>query len=253
MSNGINDDRITPRAYVTSGYLEYQKKYAENPRESDKKLLALLERAEPRLVDGGKWHGALLDIGCSNGNFLRFLTRCHPDLKCTGGELFPEIIERNSRDAEMRHIEFREMDLLSMNDSEKYDVVVANAILFRFGDRDFEIAIKNLSNALRPGGLFLCFEWVHPFEQLLSITEYTKEQPQGLILHMRSYSSYRVFLNDCGLTDVQFEPFEIPIDLPRSEDTESMITFTVRTSEGRRLNFRGALYQPWCHVIAKKA
>ena len=46
-----------PRDYVTGKYLEYQKRYAQKMRESDRVMLRLIEdvvSSEPRLVGGGK-------------------------------------------------------------------------------------------------------------------------------------------------------------------------------------------------------
>jgi hypothetical protein len=33
---------------------------------------------------------------------------------------------------------------------------------------------------------------------------------------------------------------------------EDLNSYTVKTETGDRLLFRGALYQPWCHMIAHK-
>ena len=64
---------------------------------------------------------------------------------------------------------------------------------------------------------------------------------------------------ESGFDDVQFAPFEIPIDLPRGRtvgDNESgfedLNSYTVRSEAGDRLLFRGTLFQPWCHLIARK-
>lgn len=252
MNQRANDDRVTPRSYVTGDYLEYQKKYSQNPRESDKTLLRLMESADSRLAGQTGWAGEVLDIGCSNGNFLKYLVHMHPALRCTGGELFREIIASNLQDPYLKNLTFREMDVLWMEEKETFDIVIANAVLFRFTDTQFNAAVRNLAAVLRPGGFFFCFEWVHRFDQLLTITEVTKGQPQGLLLHMRSFENYRAVLGDNGLQNVRFEPFEIPIDLEASDNAEHLGTFTVRTDEGKRLNFRGALHQPWCHVVAEK-
>lgn len=252
MNQRANDDRVTPRSYVTGDYLEYQKKYSQNPRESDKTLLRLMERIDSRLTSQSGWAGKVLDIGCSNGNFLKYLGHMHTALRCTGGELFKEIVDSNLRDPDLKNVAFREMDVLRMEEKDTFDIVIANAVLFRFNDTQLNLAVRNLAAALKPGGFFFCFEWVHRFDQLLTITEVTKGQPQGLLLHMRSYQNYRSILGDNGLQNVRFEPFEIPIDLEVSDNVEHLGTFTVRTDEGKRLNFRGALYQPWCHVVAQK-
>jgi hypothetical protein len=45
----------------------------------------------------------------------------------------------------------------------------------------------------------------------------------------------------------------IPIDLPEPEDKSGdPITYTVKLENGNRICMRGSLYQPWCHLVARK-
>ena len=250
MTQDINDDRITPLSYVTGAYMDYQRKYADNPRESDKKLLALIEETAPDTL--ARAGSRILDIGCSNGNFLRYLHRRHPSLSCCGADLFSEIIEDNIRNPELQGINFFVGDVRKLESINGLDVVVANAVLSRFSDAEFEASIASLSRTLKPGGHLFCFEWVHPYEQMLAIREFSLEQPQGLTLHLRPYSNYSSVLKGNGFADIRFDPFEIPVDLPVPASNADLATHTVRTETGKRLNFRGALYQPWCHVVARK-
>jgi hypothetical protein len=54
-----------------------------------------------------------------------------------------------------------------------------------------------------------------------------------------------------GFKSVVFEPFEIAIDLPFSGLEGNPISYTKTTEEGKRMQFRGVLYQPWCHLVAQ--
>jgi hypothetical protein len=60
-----------------------------------------------------------------------------------------------------------------------------------------------------------------------------------------------------GFDDVRVEPFDIPIDLPKPQITGTdadLMTYTVRDAvTGRRLMYRGDLFQPWAHIVARKA
>src|SRR5882672_9444997 len=62
-----------------AGYNEYQSKYANEMRESDRVILGLI-------ADHGRG-STLLDIGCSTGNLLRHIKRAFPALALTGGDL----------------------------------------------------------------------------------------------------------------------------------------------------------------------
>ena len=44
----------------------------------------------------------------------------------------------------------------------------------------------------------------------------------------------------------------MPFDLPRPTEEKDVTSYTEHTKDGRRLSFRGSLFQPWCHVTAKK-
>lgn len=58
-------------------------------------------------------------------------------------------------------------------------------------------------------------------------------------------------LAEAGFSNPDYRPFVLPIDLPLKNDGE-LVTYTVAIDGGQRLPFRGALSQPWCHLVAKK-
>ncbi len=90
------------------------------------------------------------------------------------------------------------------------------------------------------------------FEQELAIFERSRVDPIGTTLHMHPYSRARAAYGGAGFDELEFRPFEIPIDLDRPVDDAEITTHTVRTETGARLLFRGTLHQPWCHFVARK-
>lgn len=99
----------------------------------------------------------------------------------------------------------------------------------------------------------LAFEWLHPFEhQDIVITETTMGHPEGLRICFRPMKRVEGILRSAGFKKVEFRPFDIPIDLPMRGYDQEVFSYTVRSAEGRNLCFRGALSQPWCHMIAEK-
>jgi SAM-dependent methyltransferase len=240
-----------PREYVTGEYLEYQKKYAKNIRESDKVLIRLIRKAvqgEPPRAEGPR----LLDIGCSNGNLLLHLKNALPGVEYFGGDLFPEIVEHCRNNPDLAGVPFEVMDIRDLGDQPRFDMVVANAILSRFRDDEFARSISAISRVTRPGGWFFTFEWFHPFEQEVEIFERSGPHPEGLTLIFRPYSRVAGILKQRSYRNIEFHPFSIPIDLPKPNDPGDISTYTIRTDDGERLNFRGCLYLPWCHVVARK-
>ena len=85
-------EHLAPQEYCTGSYLEYQKKYAQDIRESDKVLLKLV--GDILASDFAEKQGpVLMDMGCSNGNLLLHLKRAFPQLEYQGSDVFPEIID----------------------------------------------------------------------------------------------------------------------------------------------------------------
>jgi hypothetical protein len=62
---------------------------------------------------------------------------------------------------------------------------------------------------------------------------------------------------DAGFGDVEVTQFDIPIDLPKpvpNGTDADLMTYTVRdATTGRRLMYRGSLYQPLAHIVAQRA
>jgi hypothetical protein len=116
-------------------------------------------------------------------------------------------------------------------------------------DEGFQKAGRCIFETLAPGGVFVCFDLFHPWEQDLAIVEKSRAFPEGLPLHFRSYASVTALLQKAGFAKMEFHPFQIPIDLPKP-DLNQITTFTEKLADGSRLQFRGCLSQPWNHLVA---
>lgn len=249
-------ENFSYREYVTDeqflrDYNAYQAKYAKQMRESDKVLVRLIREL---LARGGAGAGQprLLDIGCSTGNLLLHMKRLLPDVALTGGDLAESSLAECRANPELGGIEFKALDILKLPADVRYDVIAVNAVLYMMEDQQFEQALKSMAAALQPGGALAVFDFFHPFEQDLSIMEASKTHPKGLRLRFRPMSLATRSLKAAGFTNPQFRPFTLPIDLARNPDDSELITYTVLTSEGVRLPFRGTLFQPWCHLTATR-
>ena len=241
-------DYVDNNAHM-SHYRQYQRRYAENMRESDKALVKLVKE----IVDANPGKSLdLLDIGCSTGNLLRHLKRHIPGLKLTGGDLAAGILEGCRQDLDLTGIHFEKMDLQDLEIEARFDIITVNAVLYIFRAEEFRTAIANISMALKPGGWFLTFDVFHPFEQELAIMEKSKMHPAGHMMHFRPYSQVRSVLETNDFTNITFRPFEIPIDLPRTAGHEDISSYTMRLDSGGKLIFRGVLVQPWCHLAAQR-
>jgi len=227
---------------LLKSYNEYQARYSKTIRESDKVLLGLIAKQfSPK---------TLLDIGCSTGNFLSHVRSAFPDMKLTGGDVADSSLAICRAKPNFAEGDIKRMDITGIEGS--YDVVVSNALTSIVDDDIFERGMKSIGRALNPGGTFISFEWMHPFDgQSIAIKETTANYPDGLWLYFRPYASVRRALTAAGLGSIEFEEFDIPIDLA-FPGPDSVQTYTVKDEGGKRMNFRGILYQPWAFVTAKK-
>lgn len=232
-------------------YNDYQRKYADEPRESDKVLLRLVGEALAQR-DADASAARLLDIGCSTGNLLRHLGRCFPHLSLTGAELAESSLDVCRADPSLAGVAFERLDMLALPPDGSFDIIVANAVGFCLDYAEYTTAMQSVAAALAPGGTYLAFEWLHPFNQDLKITETTVSHPVGLNIYSRPMKRVRALLLAAGFSEVRFQPFVIPIDLPRTDPDGDMISYTIADELGERLCFRGSLYQPWCHLVAIK-
>jgi SAM-dependent methyltransferase len=247
----------TYREYVSNKehmreYSEYQKRYATQVRESDKVLIELVHGLvqEHAGADGSP---ALLDIGCSTGNLLRHLKYLVPGVTLWGGDLAREVVEACQQDPELAGIHFAEMNAVELGLEGRFNLVVANAILGALGEAECDRTLASVARALRGRGWLLAFDWFSPFEQELTVVERSRAFPGGLTWSVRSYTRMKKALAEAGFGPPRFLPFYMPIDLPRPEDAASVRSYTVPTADGKRLSFRGAFCQPWCHLVVQKA
>lgn len=216
-------------------YLRYQEKYKTTIRESDKVILQLLTGTT----------GELLDIGCSSGNLLRFLSNLHPHLKLHGGDISDTSIGLCRKDESLNGIEFKVTDIFRLP-TKSFDAIVANAVLYCLDD--FDGAIASIAGALKPGGKLIAFDFFHSFEQELAIVETSVHSPGGHPIFMRSYARTEKILEQHQFRQCDFHPFAIPVQLPKGK---GLTTHTVESDAGR-LQFRGTIFQPWCHLVASK-
>ncbi len=237
--------------YIAGQFLLDQRKYRQKMRESDRVLIDMARRSvEGKLKAGGR--ASLIDVGCAKGNLLYHLKRAMGDLEVVGADVYPGVIEHCRADPDLSGIEFEAMDLLDMTCSRQFDVAVVNAVLFLFNGDEFETAVRNLAAIIADGGALLGYDLFHPFEQHLTMSEISRDHPEGMTLNFRPFATVEEVLGRHGFSEISFEPFDIPIDLPRSSDPADITSYTVREQSGRRLIFRGTLLTPWCHFVARR-
>src|SRR3546814_12909384 len=67
-----------------------------------------------------------------NGNLLYHLQPIFSGWTLEGGDIFPNVIEACRRDPDLAGIRFDTLNILKLEPSPSYDVIVVNAVLSRF-------------------------------------------------------------------------------------------------------------------------
>ena len=107
------------------------------------------------LEERGEWR--LLDAGCGFGQYDRFLLRTFPNIRIDAVDLKEEYLDDCryyfSEEMERNRIRFERQNLLEVDYDERFDVVICVDVLEHIVE-DVEV-MRNLGEALRPGGYFL--------------------------------------------------------------------------------------------------
>lgn len=233
---------------LMTAYADYQDKYAENPRESDKRTAQLVLQSL-RAMQPMDHRPRILDIGCSTGNFLRHLKRLNINADLVGGDLMAAHVDICRKNPALAGVSFEAMDVLDIPTDRPFDIITANAVNVLFTPELYAVALGSIAQALRHGGYFIAFEWVHYDLAERQITEFSEAAPNGITFWFRSHAFTSLKLEEAGFDRISIEPFQIPIDLP---NIGGLTTHTIKTDRGR-LQMRGALNQPWAHIVARKA
>lgn len=249
MNKPSYDDYVRDEAFLRE-YNAYQEKYARNVRESDKVLINLVRTAYNARPDPSAPF-KLLDIGCSTGNLLLHLKNLLPGIEYVGGELAESSLALCRANPALSGITFEKMDMLDLDRAGEFDVIIANAVAVYFFWDEYARAAQSCCKALKKGGQYFAFEWLHPFSnQDIVITETTLGHPDGLRICFRPMKRVESVFRQAGFGAVEFMPFELPIDLPKPGFDEEVVSYTVRSQSSENMCFRGTLYQPWCHMRA---
>ncbi len=233
---------------LIDSYNDYQKKYKSEPRESDKSSIEMIDK---EMLERSQF--TLLDVACSTGNFLYHLRSRFPDAHLTGVDLAKIFIDQCKDDPDLSNVQFETADLLDLSTLGKFDIITANAVTYLLDGTDYKIALDSIFSALNPAGIYIGFEFVNPFSvQDLTIIETNEWNPNGLTLRIRPMKKVQEEMERIGFSEVEFIPFDLPIDLPHPGYDADVLTYTVKDDSGSRMAFRGALYQPWCHFVARK-
>ena len=250
----MNAPRAGYREYVKDKkyfgtYEAYQQRYRRRPRESDRVLVSLVRKA----LVSKKGLVRILDVGCSTGNPLYWLQKQLPGAELVGTELAESSLKQCRKDPALSRVSFETLDITARPPRGRYDAITVNAVFYCFSEQEFRQSVSNLAQALKPGGCLFAYDFFHEVDDYrLALVEHSRTFPKGHKISMRPRNGVRAVLMKSGFSQVQFRPFSMPFDLAKREHAPVLMSYTRRMRSGERLTFRGVLYQPWCHLVARR-
>lgn len=198
---------------------------------------SVLEPVLKQLQAGGAMHAAL-DVGCGTGAALRHLRACCRG-RVVGIDFSPGMLaeaRRLTADAPgMAEIEFVLGDIVEMSFQAEFDVAVCFGALGHILGRDQERLVRQVAQALKPGGRFAFVTSPNP--PLVS-ARYWIARMFNFVMHVRNFVKSPPFIM-----------FYLTFPTPRAAELLSAAGFSV---EVRRGLFAGP-YAPLELVIGTKA
>ena len=229
-------------------YNTYQNRYAGSIRESDKVIVSMIKK-HVDLNNGRKLR--ILDIGCSTGNLLMHLKDMVQGAEYIGGDLAESSLEACRKNKKLDGISFEALDILNLP-LEEFDVIIVNAVLYMFDDKQYNEALESIKKSMKKNGIAIIYDFAHPFDhQNIVIYETSLLHPQGLRLCFRPMKTITASITDAGFNKIEFHPFKLPIDLPKPSYDSEVVSYTLKEEGGNNMCFRGTLFQPWCHMILR--
>ncbi len=234
--------------------IDYQKQYLNSPRECDKKTINFIKKnLNPKKNN-------IADLGSGNGNFLFHLKKKVPFQNYFGFEYSRQMLNKCKSQEYLKEINFNEINIIKKPIRPNMDVIVSTAVTYQFKESEFIKCMKNIYKSLKKNGTYIGYELVNEFSQELTIIEKTDLYKTGIPLHIRSKNYLKKILIKIGFKEINFNFFNIRIDLESkkniskmsNEYVEHLKTYTVTDMKKKRHMFRGSIFEPWCHIICKK-
>ena len=121
--------------------------------------IAGVQRVLDHLVERGRPASSLLDVGCGNGYLLGVLRSQFPNMRISGLEYTPEMVEiARGRGVANCPIVPGDVRALPFDDA-AWDIVVTERCIINVMDRAEQAkSFAEVARVLRPGGHFLCIE-----------------------------------------------------------------------------------------------
>jgi SAM-dependent methyltransferase len=197
---------------------DYVKIYAHR---NDELAAAELEKIDKIIgFEPGK---KLLDLCCGEGRHSRWFAK--KGLQVVGVDLSQTLL-RIAESKPMDNIRYVHSDMRHIQFREEFDYVVNLFTSFGYFDKDEEneLVIRNISNALKRGGIFL-FDYLNPGYLKKNLIPFSREQRDGLDIMQYRKINENVVIKNIIVKDIKGERrYQEKVKLYTKEKMADMFT-----------------------------
>lgn len=196
-------------------------------------------------------------MACGGGANTIYLANRYENIHFTGMDINKEYIDTGNNMLEQKLIhgncELCYGDWFNI-DSERvgaFDGIISFQTLLMFPD--YKAALEKLAD-LKPKWIALSslfyegdIEYTNKFHDYYRPSEgrdYTE-----IYYNIHSMIRFRKYMEELGYPNFEYMPFEIDIDLPKTDNMD-IGTYTIKTVDGKRIQISAGMMMPWYFVVA---
>ncbi len=188
----------------------------------------------------------VLDLGCGSGANIFWMNKSFPHCLYLGVDLNPELIRIGEEKLNLKNVVFKASNFFEITD--KADLVCSFQILswleYNLIPRFLELNFK-LSNKY----VFLTSLFNEDNLNIeINVNDFCIDKK--VYYHHISLDWLEKFSNDSNFRIKKAQKFDIDIDLEKN--IKGRGTYTVKTIDGKRLQFSSTIFMPWYFVLLEK-
>lgn len=196
----------------------------------------------------------ILDLACGGGANTNYLAEKHKKVKFTGIDLNEELIrtaDEIAKEAGIENIKFYRGDWYDLDRSLKnqFDGVISLQTLSWLSD--YKEPLEKICE-LNPKWMAMSSLFYEgKINYFIKVEDYERTPAELMNYNIYSIELVREFLFEKGYKNFKYVPFEIDIDIERPIHRD-IGTYTVKTSDNKRIQISAGLMMPWYFIFASK-
>ncbi len=231
----------------------YAKRQFDTPKRSTILFCEFLEQRQ--LTNGGH----IVDFGAGAGAVIHYMAQKHPEIRFTGVELNPELVEYGNERFHDDHIDDRcrliQGDCYQPNRDLLGDVDGIFSVQTIMVLNDIQALIDSVTNLSPKWFAANSLFFDGNVDAKVEIHDYTDPLADGGYT-IRPYNIWsipriRERFAAKGYHEFQSVPFEIDMDLPKPKDG-GMGTYTEKLDSGKRIQISGPMLMSWYFLYAAR-